>query len=189
VEAGLINEPDIEFPKYTTREKEHIKEYMTLVPWVASKYYNGPDQHEDLMSVGYRGLTVALYKWNEFMDIKFSTYAVTCIRNEIIDHMRKRKHRSIMNNMGDLMEMLLVDYNNSERQLLSKELSAQAERVLSDVTGKLNEREMYVLYEHILAEDAEPMRSIALQFTCSAMAIHRDTIRILNLLKEGGVDI
>ena len=66
-----------------------IKHNLRLVAHVAKKYYQGPIEQEDLMSIGTIGLVKAVQSFSMEKNIRFSTYASKCIQNEILMALRK----------------------------------------------------------------------------------------------------
>lgn len=84
-----------EFEKYfngdmTARDKL-IKHNLRLVAHVVKKYYQGPVENDDLMSIGTIGLIKAVQSFSSEKQVKFSTYASKCIDNEVLMYMRKIK--------------------------------------------------------------------------------------------------
>ena len=81
-----------EFEKYfngdmTARDKL-IKHNLRLVAHVVKKYYQGPVENDDLMSIGTIGLIKAVQSFSSEKHVKFSTYASKCIDNAILSQMR-----------------------------------------------------------------------------------------------------
>jgi RNA polymerase sigma factor (sigma-70 family) len=74
--------------------------------------------------------------------------------------------------------------NNPEEEYLRKEEVELARKKVSKIQSQLNERELYVLWNYILADEKKPYRQIAEQFHCSKDAIYRDVIRLGKLLRE-----
>lgn len=68
-----------------------IKHNLRLVAHVVKKYYQGPVENDDLMSIGTIGLIKAVQNFSSEKQVKFSTYASKCIDNEVLMYMRKIK--------------------------------------------------------------------------------------------------
>lgn len=68
-----------------------IRHNLRLVAHVVKKYYQGPIEQEDLMSIGTIGLIKAVQSFSMDKNIRFSTYASKCIDNEVLMSMRKIK--------------------------------------------------------------------------------------------------
>ena len=83
------------FEKYfagdTKARDKLIKHNLRLVAHVVKKYYQGPIENEDLMSIGTIGLIKAVQSFSNEKQFRFSTYASKCIDNEVLMAMRKLK--------------------------------------------------------------------------------------------------
>lgn len=76
----------------TAREKNQMaEENFNLVYYVANSFKTTGIPHDELVGVGTVGYTKALNTYNSEKGAKFSTYAVYCIRNEILHFLRKEK--------------------------------------------------------------------------------------------------
>ena len=65
-----------------------IRHNLRLVAHVVKKYYQGPVENDDLMSIGTIGLIKAVQNFSSEKQVKFSTYASKCIDNAILSQMR-----------------------------------------------------------------------------------------------------
>lgn len=84
-----------EFEKYfggdlKARDKL-IKHNLRLVAHIVKKYYGGPIENDDLMSIGTIGLIKAVQSYSFERNTRFSTYSARCIENEVLMAMRKLK--------------------------------------------------------------------------------------------------
>ncbi len=81
-----------EFEKYHNGDMSArdnlIKHNLRLVAHVAKKYYNNPQDNEDLISIGTIGLIKAVQSFSYDKNTRFSTYASKCIENAILSRMR-----------------------------------------------------------------------------------------------------
>ena len=64
-------------------KSELIEEHLDVVSILACKYANYHIKKEELISVGSIGLIKAAEKYDATKNVKFSTYASTCIKNEM----------------------------------------------------------------------------------------------------------
>ncbi|MBQ6897250.1 MAG: sigma-70 family RNA polymerase sigma factor [Oscillospiraceae bacterium] len=84
-----------EFEKYSKGDSAArdrlIKHNLRLVAHVVKKYYQGPIENDDLMSIGTIGLIKAVQSFSFDKSVRFSTYAAKCIDNEVLMAMRKIK--------------------------------------------------------------------------------------------------
>ena len=83
-----LKEEKEEFEKYrngdmTARDKI-INHNLRLVAHIAKKYYQNPQDSEDLISIGTIGLIKAVQSFQSDKNIRFSTYASKCIENAIL---------------------------------------------------------------------------------------------------------
>jgi RNA polymerase sigma factor (sigma-70 family) len=77
-------------------KQQLIEDNMRLVYSLVSKEYPTYLTDEDIIQCGMLGLCKAAEKWDEGKS-KFSTFAISCIRNEIRYEFRKRaKHQGIL---------------------------------------------------------------------------------------------
>ena len=65
-----------------------IERNLRLVAHVAKKYYNNPQDSEDLISIGTIGLIKAVDSFSYEKNTRFSTYRARCIENAILSQMR-----------------------------------------------------------------------------------------------------
>ena len=81
-----------EFEKYHNGDKSArdrlIKHNLRLVAHVAKKYYNNPQDSDDLISIGTIGLIKAVDSFSHERNTRFSTYRARCIDNAILSQMR-----------------------------------------------------------------------------------------------------
>ncbi|MBR4036612.1 MAG: sigma-70 family RNA polymerase sigma factor [Oscillospiraceae bacterium] len=91
-----------------------IRHNLRLVAHVAKKYYNNPQDNEDLMSIGTIGLIKAVQSFSYEKNTRFSTYRAKCIENEILMSFRKAKGQE---NMVYLEENLEVNNDSSKLSL------------------------------------------------------------------------
>jgi len=72
----------------TKTENELIKEHQKLVYHTIKKYYPKYKDNEDFSQVGLIGLLGAIRSYDENKNIRFSTYAIKCIRNQFNQFIR-----------------------------------------------------------------------------------------------------
>lgn len=146
-----------EFEKYFNGDLKArdrlIKHNLRLVAHIVKKYYGGPIENDDLMSIGTIGLIKSVQSFNSNRNIRFSTYSAKCIENEVLMAMRKLKSTE---NTVYLEESL--DYENQNSKLTLKdslqdefEVSEYCERcqqkyeVLNLVLKKLDARQRQII--------------------------------------------
>ena len=159
-----------------------------MVTRLARSMSNGePDYQSQLESEGYVGLTKAMAKWNENSGnntAKWSTFVFPFIRNEMINFTRKNERWSKMEYRDDIDSSILADQKTPEDALLLKEKLELAMYVMLELVPLLNEREGFILYNIILAEEPMTYRVVAQQFECSKDSIMRDVMRVSRKLRK-----
>lgn len=141
-----------------TARQKLIEGNLRLVVRIAKRFANENMQisEEDLIAEGTVGLIKAVNTFKLEKDIKFSTYASRCIRNEISMYLRKqRKHRGIFSLDEPWLEFddggttSLADMISGEDVELRIMDSIQVEEliaVLDDPNLKLTERERTIIW-------------------------------------------
>lgn len=71
-----------------------VEDNMNLVYFLINRYYPNFIQDEDLAQCGMIGLCNAANKFDETRGIEFSTFAASCILNEICKEFRRRKRHN-----------------------------------------------------------------------------------------------
>lgn len=144
--------------KLTKAEKIYIAENNEkLVYAVVSKFRSCGIDSQELYSVGLVGYAKALNEFDKDKNVKFSTYAINCIRNEILFALRKDK-KARTNNIsmetvisedkngnGLTIEDTLSKISSREKSLEDKILLIEDIQSLKKVLAYLNEKERYIL--------------------------------------------
>lgn len=84
-------------------KKKFIEENINLVYFIINKYYKSYSKDEDIIQCGMLGLCKAAERW-EPTKSKFSTFAGSCIRNEIKYELQARTKRQVECSLESLME-------------------------------------------------------------------------------------
>lgn len=123
-DTEVMNETELQsnFEKYKTgdlkaREKI-IKSNIRLVILIAKKYNVEGCDLEDLVSIGTIGLIKAVDTYDIKRQIRFSTYAVRCIDNEILMNIRKNKIKKNGIQTVNIEDALLCDFEGNELKYL-----------------------------------------------------------------------
>lgn len=88
-----------------------VNRNLRLVAYIVKKFATNKTDFNDFFSVGTIGLMKAVNTFNPEKEIKFATYAVRCIENEILMYMRASKKH---NNVTSLDEIIHTDYDGNE---------------------------------------------------------------------------
>lgn len=85
---------------------------IKTVYYVVKKFRVNNSDYEELVSVGMMGYAKALDKFSPVRGIKFATFAIHCIYNEILFHLRKEK--KIQQNNTSINTKLSTDKNGND---------------------------------------------------------------------------
>ena len=122
-------------------EGEVLMQYMPLVKSIARSFYVIGIDGDDLSQIGMIGLMRAIRSFSVDGTASFKTYASHCIRNNILDAIRKQKKPT--EQRVDLDEVFIPsDEQEPERLYIEDEASRL---LLEAISAALNEREMNVL--------------------------------------------
>ncbi|MBE7020750.1 MAG: RNA polymerase sporulation sigma factor SigK [Ruminococcaceae bacterium] len=172
-----------------------IERNLRLVAFVAKKYYQSGKDYEDLISIGTIGLIKAINKFDENKGIRFATYAVRCIHNEIL--MCLRSEKKLVNEVS-MNEPIGFDYEGNEINLMDI-LCDEEESIFNEVNLKLDtnrlykgiesvlderEREIIILRYGLYDKKALPQRTIAKKLGISRSYVSRIEKKALEKLEE-----
>lgn len=100
----------------TEEEKNQIaEENYSLVFYVVKMFQNSRIPYDELASIAIVGYAKALNAFDKDRGVKFSTYSINCIRNEILFFLRKEKGH--MNNNVSMNLVLSMDKNGNNLSL------------------------------------------------------------------------
>lgn len=155
-------------------EKELMaKRHQNLVHYVTNKFAVNFSDHEELMSVGNSGFSKALETFDTSRGAKFSTYAYTCIHNELMGYARTEGTR-LVNNIslnatlstdknGHVLEVedtisssLLANEPTADKGLINQE---RYERVLNAVK-RLTPKQQSVIIKRFGLDGEEPLTQV-----------------------------
>ena len=130
-----------------------IEHNLRLVVYIARKFENTGVGVEDLISIGTIGLIKAVGTFDAGKKIKLATYALRCIENEILMHLRRHSRtrnevsfEEPLNVDWDGNELLLSDVMGTEPDLVGRELEMETEReLLGEALGRLTPRERRIM--------------------------------------------
>ena len=187
-----------EFEKYhggdMSARDRLIKHNLRLVAHVAKKYYNNPQDNEDLISIGTIGLIKAVNSFSYEKNTRFSTFRAKCIENEILMNYRKQKQNDNLVYLDDSLEV-----NNDSSKLSLKDslqddfetdiwCETQESRVelLKRIQNRLSGRERQVIILRYGIGGRNPMTQ---QQVCEILGISRSYVsrietKALGILRE-----
>jgi len=124
---------------------ELIEHNLRLVVFIVNKHYGDSREQEDLISIGTIGLIRAAETFNPEKAISFSTYASTCIRNQIKMYFRKNKHKSSEVYMNEP-----IDTDKNGNELTIADIFKDNVCVDDEVDLRINMEKLYKLVNTVL---------------------------------------
>lgn len=170
-----------------------VEDNLNLVPYMVNRIQQVHFSDEDMKGFGYLGLVKAAQTYDPGRKVKFSTYACTCIRQEILNAIRKHQR----NNPPAEVSMecplqpdgsgTLADFVG-HRDDFSGDLDYRMD--LLEALGDLDDLELDVIRRYYgLGRKEETNSYIARQFgtsTSSVSRIHRRAIKKLRRRMKAG---
>ncbi len=131
-----------------------IERNLRLVAHVVKRYNNSGYDSDDLISIGTIGLIKAISTYDVEKNIRFATYASTCINNEMLMLMRSGK--KVRNEVyteepigfdkeGNEINLMNILYSEDEDVLERLELKMQIKKLYEFIRKVLKDREKRVL--------------------------------------------
>ncbi len=175
-----------------------IEHNMRLVAYIVNKHYSEYRDAEDLVSVGTIGLIRAAETFDPSKDISFSTYASTCIQNQVKMYFRKNKHRSSEVFLNDPID---TDKNGNEITMADifsddvcvddeVDLMIDTEKLYRLVNSVLDERERDIIIRRYgLAVNGKAVRPYTQREVADSLGISRSYVsriekRAIDKLRE-----
>lgn len=162
-----------------------IEHNLRLVAYIVNKHYSESRDVEDLVSIGTIGLIRAAETFDPTKDISFSTYASTCIQNQIKMYFRKNKHRSSEVYISDPID---TDKNGNEITLADifsddvcvddeVDLKMDTEKLYRFVNSVLDERERDIIVRRYgLTVSGKAMRPLTQREVADSLGISRSYV-------------
>lgn len=163
---------------------ELIEHNLRLVAYIVNKHYGDSKEQEDLISIGTIGLIKAAETFDPEKAISFSTYASTCIRNQIKMYFRKMKHKS---NEVYMNEPIDTDKNGNE--LTIADIFKDDVCVDDEVDLRINMEKLYLCVNDVLDERERLIISkryglICADGTVSRPLAQREVAKLLNISRS-----
>ena len=124
-----------------------IEHNLRLVAYIVNKHYADSADTDDLVSIGTIGLIRAAETFDPAKDISFSTYASTCIQNQIKMHFRKNKHRSSEVYLSDP-----IDTDKNGNEITMADIFSDDVCVDDEVDLKIDTQKLYRFVNSVLDE-------------------------------------
>ncbi|MBP3915718.1 sigma-70 family RNA polymerase sigma factor [Clostridium sp.] len=183
----------------TKQEKEdYAVEHYKLIYHTCQKFANSSLQMEELLGYGQIGFVKALNSFEKDKNFKFSTFAVHCIKNEILLALRKENkyvthtvstnkplHEDSSGNelvVEDILTDSLKEVNDTESEYiksLDNEFIIKSLEVLND-----QEKEIIILRFGLNGKDAKTQKEIADEINMSQANVSKIEKKALKKLKN-----
>ena len=171
-----------------------IERNLRLVAYVSKKYNKENKETDDLISIGTIGLIKAVNTFKSDKNIRFATYAVRCIENEIL--MVLRSEKKLVNEVS-LEEPIGKDSEGNEISLIDV-IADENGDVFSEVMKNINQKKLYKAIEALTPREKEiiilryglkdgkaiPQREIAKKFKISRSYVSRIEKKALEKLSD-----
>jgi len=179
---------------------ELIEHNLRLVVFIVNKHYGDSKEQEDLISIGTIGLIRAAETFDPEKAISFSTYASTCIRNQIKMYFRKTKNKSSEVYMNEPID---TDKNGNELTIADifkddvcvddeVDLRINMEKLYQLVYTVLDDRERIIISKRygLISDDGTVSRPLAQREVAKLLNISRSYVsriekKALEKLKRG----
>lgn len=123
-----------------------FEENMKLVYWWVARKYKHCGDKEDLTQEGFMGLWKAIKTFNESKHLKFSTYAIICIDNQIKMFLRNKKKFVNFSDTDYIDNYNFTenkfDFSKIEYDILVKKLSSSQKYILQKLYQGITQQEI-----------------------------------------------
>lgn len=163
---------------------ELIEHNLRLVVFIVNKHYGDSKEQEDLISIGTIGLIRAAETFDPEKAISFSTYASTCIRNQIKMYFRKNKHKSSEVYMNEP-----IDTDKNGNELTIADVFKDSVCVDDEVDLRINMEKLYKLVGTVLDDRERLIISKRYGLICddgtvSRPLAQREVAKLLNISRS-----
>ena len=176
------------------REK-YIKGNLRLVLSVIKRFENSSENADDLFQIGCVGLMKAVDSFRPEYGNKFATYAIRCVDNELLMHLRSKKRQrkevSMFEPIGTDKEgnqIQLVDVLEFHDKNVADEVTKreQMKKICTCMNDVLSEREAFIIRRRygIGGNQELTQREIARALGISRSYVSRIETRALEKLKK-----
>ena len=187
-----------ELIKMTQQGDEKAKEILVehnirLVVYEVNKRFHSVEyDKQELISIGIVGLMKAILTFDEKRKLQFSTYAITCIDNEILMFLRKFKKINNIESIdepiffdkdgnGVTVEDILSDDTDIVNECINKENHQILQKIINNLPPK--EKELIILYFGLYDNKEHKQKDLADMFNINQATISRTIKKILQKIK------
>ena len=195
-DTGRGNRLSVQIKKWRARGKGRIgvAQHAPGSP-CRKKYVSSEEEQEDLISIGTIGLMKAVDSFRPEYGNKFATYAIRCVDNELLMHLRskkkQRKEVSMFEPIGTDKEgnqIQLVDVLEFHDKNVADEVTKreQMKKICTFMNDVLSEREAFIIRRRygIGGNQELTQREIARALGISRSYVSRIEKRALEKLKK-----
>ena len=171
-----------------------VEHNLRLVAHIVKKYSSGMNDYDELISVGTIGLIKAINTFDMQKSGRLSSYAATCVQNEILMMFRnasKRSHDISLNEALDTdkdgNDLVLMDILSTEDDITEKlDIKLKSEKLQQYMDEVLDEREKTVIYFRygLNGTEEKAQREIARMLNISRSYVSRIETKALKKLKR-----
>lgn len=195
-DTGRGNRLSVQIKKWRARGKGRtgVAQHAPGSP-CRKKYVSSEEEQEDLISIGTIGLMKAVDSFRPEYGNKFATYAIRCVDNELLMHLRskkkQRKEVSMFEPIGtdkegnqiQLVDVLEFHDKNVADEVTKREQMKKIRTFMNDV---LSEREAFIIRRRygIGGNQELTQREIARALGISRSYVSRIEKRALEKLKK-----
>lgn len=162
---------------------EISKESYELVERMAFKfaYGNTSNKYDELLSAGLEGLVKAVKTYNADGGTKFSTYAMTCIRNAMCTTNKMQERFDLTQDEN----VILDDIDTFLTETSDDNMVNVAKRVILSANNN-NKRNAQMFIEHIGLNDNAPMdyKELSAKFNVSAERVRQVCVNTKREIKR-----
>lgn len=173
-DSNLALDSLLKYKEGDIKERERVILYsIRLVYYIVRKYKNNPYLPEDLFSIGLIGLIRAVDTFNIERNSKFSTYACTCINNEILMFLRKSKKNEVEISLN-------TTFINKEKQIPLQDILIDDNiNILLDYEERETKKELLEIIER-LPENEKKVIKLFFGFN-GRICAQREIAEVLNV--------
>lgn len=124
-----------------------IEHNLRLVAHIIKKHYSNAREQEDLVSIGTIGLIKAVDTYDLSKGRRLTTYAATCINNEILMYFRSGKKSA-----QDVSLSEPIDTDGEGRPLTLIDVLAEEDTIVEDLNRKINIQKLEGYFRECLEE-------------------------------------
>ena len=158
---------------------------------VTNRFRNIDYDKKDLVSIGSIGLVKAVNTYDITKEVKFATYAVRCIDNEILMFLRKVKHDKNIDSIDKVLfygkdgsELKLEDILSDDSDLVIDHENSETYKIIRQLINQLpgRDKEIIMLHFGFYNDRIYTQKEIADKFHISQSYVSRVITKIVNKL-------